>query len=307
MQDSQLKMSGISRTHSETETFQNNQNSNEMEPEAGDLRRIRAIANNLCFSNPMKPPNPFQTPKKFPKNKNTLKQHKRQSSLKPEQLGHFIFGTKERYQTYLSSSKEKSSQNTQPSPAIHEQSRVDQISFNIKSSIKSAYNEAQGLIQDKGDYPYELFSNNFEEAPGFSGIIVAIPVIHQMGSGEQKRAWIPSIGKSVWTVAYARFELGHGSDLDLLGTSAVFDVKAQEFVINTNSEEEVKWIVEGGGVYATHCLMIANLYSLGKSYGPQVFFFQIRDLETFELFEGVDVGDIGPKLTTVTKDLGYMR
>lgn len=51
---------------------------------------------------------------------------------------------------------------------------------------------------------------------------------------------------------------------------------------------------------------MARLVSRGKDLGVLPFFFKIRNVETHELLEGVEVGDIGPKLGYGHKDNGFM-
>ena len=45
----------------------------------------------------------------------------------------------------------------------------------------------------------------------------------------------------------------------------------------------------------------------GKKVGVYPFIVEIRDRKTRQLYDGVEVGDIGPKLGYNTKDNGFMR
>ena len=46
---------------------------------------------------------------------------------------------------------------------------------------------------------------------------------------------------------------------------------------------------------------------MGKDYGPQCFFIQLRDPKSHRIMEGVEAGDIGPKVGYNSKDNGFMR
>lgn len=54
-------------------------------------------------------------------------------------------------------------------------------------------------------------------------------------------------------------------------------------------------------------LVMAQLWSQGKCYGPHSFWVQIRDFNTHEPAPGVTVGDIGTKIGINSNDNGYLR
>lgn len=56
----------------------------------------------------------------------------------------------------------------------------------------------------------------------------------------------------------------------------------------------------GLGRAADHAVVMAQLITNGKSYGPHPFVVPIRDLKTREPLPGRIIGDIGPKLGSVT-------
>lgn len=66
-------------------------------------------------------------------------------------------------------------------------------------------------------------------------------------------------------------ELAHGSNVAGLMTTATFDEKTDEFVINTPSVEATKWWIGGAAHTATHCACFAQLWVKGKNYGTKTF------------------------------------
>ena len=58
---------------------------------------------------------------------------------------------------------------------------------------------------------------------------------------------------------YAQTEIGHGSDIAGLRTTASFDPKTQEFIINTPDERAIKWWPGDLGLFATHAVVFAVL------------------------------------------------
>lgn len=94
---------------------------------------------------------------------------------------------------------------------------------------------------------------------------------------------------------YAQTELGHGSNVRGLETTATWNPEDQTFTINSPTLTSSKWWIGSLGRTANHAVVMAQLIIGGKPYGPHPFVVQIRDLETHEMLKNVYVGDIGPK------------
>ena len=58
---------------------------------------------------------------------------------------------------------------------------------------------------------------------------------------------------------YAQTEIGHGSDVAGLLTTATFDKERDEFVIHTPEPKATKWWPGELGRYATHAIVFAKL------------------------------------------------
>lgn len=90
-------------------------------------------------------------------------------------------------------------------------------------------------------------------------------------------------------------------------TTATFDREKDEFVINTPSITATKWWPGELSVCATHAVLCAKLIIDGDDYGVQFFVIQIRKPQTYEVVEGIEVGDMGTKLGFNSKDNGFIR
>lgn len=104
---------------------------------------------------------------------------------------------------------------------------------------------------------------------------------------------------------YAQTELGHGSDIQNLVTTATYDENSESFILDMPSTLAAKWWIGDLGVYANHAIVPAQLIIKNKKYGLHTFLVPIRD-ENHNLYPGVEAGDIGPKYGYNTKDNGYM-
>ena len=100
---------------------------------------------------------------------------------------------------------------------------------------------------------------------------------------------------------YAQTELGHGSNVQGLETTATYRPETKSFVINTPGMSSMKWWIGGLGRTADHAVVMAQLYTPdGKDgklvkRGPFPFVVPLRDRKTRELLPGRTVMDIGPK------------
>ena len=60
-----------------------------------------------------------------------------------------------------------------------------------------------------------------------------VPAIKGQGTDEQQRKWLPLAYKMQIIGCYAQTELGHGSNVQGLETTATFDPQTDEFVIHS--------------------------------------------------------------------------
>uniref|UniRef100_A0A6A7GC50 Peroxisomal acyl-coenzyme A oxidase 1 isoform X1 n=1 Tax=Hirondellea gigas TaxID=1518452 RepID=A0A6A7GC50_9CRUS len=105
---------------------------------------------------------------------------------------------------------------------------------------------------------------------------------------------------------YAQTELGHGSNVRGLQTTAHYDKKTEEFILNTPTLSSMKWWPGTLGKVGTHAVVYAQLILEGKEYGIHEFILQIRD-SNHRPFPGIELGDLGPKLGDNANDTGFMR
>jgi len=106
---------------------------------------------------------------------------------------------------------------------------------------------------------------------------------------------------------FAMTELGHGSNVAGLETTATFDAASDQFIIHTPRVESTKWWIGGAAQSATHACVFARLLIHGKDYGVKSFIVQLRDPRDFSLMPGVNIGDIGKKMGRDGIDNGWIQ
>lgn len=128
------------------------------------------------------------------------------------------------------------------------------------------------------------------------GQVVFLSNLERQMTDEQKAIWIPKAERFEILGSYAQTELGHGSNVRGLETTATFDRATDEFIINSPTVSSTKYWIGATGIWATHSIVVARLIVDSKDYGNHLFLTQLRDLETQELMPGVEIYELGPKV-----------
>ncbi|KAJ9078371.1 hypothetical protein DSO57_1007088 [Entomophthora muscae] len=124
---------------------------------------------------------------------------------------------------------------------------------------------------------------------------------------EQFKQWYDDVSKFRVLGCYAQTELGHGSGISNLETTATFDRKTDEFVIHSPTLSSAKFWPGGLAKFSNHAIVYAQLIIDGKSYGPHGFITQTRSFEDHREMKGVTLRDIGPKVGYAGMDNGYAK
>ncbi|KAF9889040.1 hypothetical protein FE257_008017 [Aspergillus nanangensis] len=128
-------------------------------------------------------------------------------------------------------------------------------------------------------------------------------------SDDQKAYWIPKAQRFEISGCYAQTELGHGSNLRGIETTATFDPATDEIVLNSPTLSSHKYWIGSLGVMATHALVVARLIVKGQELGTHLFLTPLRDLETHDLLPNVTIYEQGEKTlgTFASMDNGVMK
>jgi len=130
--------------------------------------------------------------------------------------------------------------------------------------------------------------------------------LRDQGTPEQHKLFLDPAENYKHIGCYAQTELGHGSNVRGLETTATWNPEDKTFILHSPHLTASKWWIGSLGRTANHAVVMAQLIINGKSYGPHPFVVNIRSLDTHEPLEGVHVGDIGPKFGYNTMDNGFL-
>lgn len=149
-----------------------------------------------------------------------------------------------------------------------------------------------------------------DDLPAALHWIMFVPNIKSLCDEEQQAFWMPLIRD--WKVigCYAQTELGHGSNVRGLETTATFvkDCEDGSFVINSPTLTSAKFWPGTLGRTANHAVVIARLIDGdGVDRGIHNFLVQLRSFDDHTPMPGVKTGDIGPKIGYNNMDNGFAR
>ncbi|MFJ4173010.1 acyl-CoA dehydrogenase [Microbacterium sp. NPDC089696] len=144
--------------------------------------------------------------------------------------------------------------------------------------------------------------NNGGNIAGFEELVVADPSLQiksgvqwglfgsavlQLGTAEHHDKWLPGIMSLEIPGAFAMTEIGHGSDVAAVGTTATYDPETEEFVIHTPFRAATKEYLGNAALHGIAATVFAQLITNGVNHGVHCFYVPLRGED------GVDLPGIG--------------
>ncbi|EGC35948.1 hypothetical protein DICPUDRAFT_97730 [Dictyostelium purpureum] len=123
---------------------------------------------------------------------------------------------------------------------------------------------------------------------------------------ERHHKLLPEIQSGRLLGCFAMTELGHGSNVRSLETTATYDPKTNEFIINTPLRTSTKWWIGNAG-HATISSVFARLIIDGKDQEVHCFLVPIRKSNGIDLLPGIRIGDVGAKFGLNGVDNGWIQ
>ena len=233
----------------------------------------------------------------------TLDLERRQSRIDVHKLADFLFTRKqlERRRDILDALKAdpvfEKSQNHYLGP-------VDKLEVAIRRgkrlhllALKHAWSDddyqiAADLISEPD--PYGLHASLF------------LVTLREQGAKEQHKQFLDKAERWEYIGCYAQTELGHGSNVRGLETTATWNAEDKTFTIHSPRLTAAKWWIGSSSKAANHAIVMAQLIVDQRSHGPHAFVVPIRDVRTHATLPNTHIGDIGPKFGYNTMDNGFL-
>mmetsp|Transcript_17771 Transcript_17771/g.17742 ORF Transcript_17771/g.17742 Transcript_17771/m.17742 type:complete len:641 (-) Transcript_17771:42-1964(-) len=107
--------------------------------------------------------------------------------------------------------------------------------------------------------------------------------------------------------SFGMTELGHGSNVASVETTAVYDHSTREFILNSPTATSAKWWIGAIGKTANMSVIFAQLFVDNINKGVHAFVVPIRKNDaSHETFPGVVLGDCGKKIGLEGIDNGFI-
>ena len=227
-----------------------------------------------------------------PQGSELLTQERNASNVNVDQLSNFLF-TKEGIERKRRVLKDLQSEKIFDKSQNYFAGRVDRFETALARAKKLRQ------LQLKNDWSMEerMTANELISEPGPYGLHESMFLItlRDQGNAEQHEKFLKPANDYKYIGCYAQTELGHGSNVRGLETTATWNADDKTFTLHSPYLTASKWWIGSLGRTANHAVVMAQLVIAGKRYGPHPFVAQVRDLKTQEVLDGVHVGDIGPK------------
>ncbi|KAI3649439.1 hypothetical protein MP228_005071 [Amoeboaphelidium protococcarum] len=159
------------------------------------------------------------------------------------------------------------------------------------------------LLLNKDEVAYLLYLID-DLLPISLHLTLVTDFIQDQASEQQAKALVPHLERFEYIGCYAQTELGHGSDVSGILTTATYVKERDQFDIHSPSLEATKMWAGGSGILATHAILMARLIVDGKDYGVHAFFIRIRDAESHRAMPGILIADLGSKMGVNSADNG---
>ncbi|XP_078585053.1 peroxisomal acyl-coenzyme A oxidase 1-like [Branchiostoma floridae x Branchiostoma japonicum] len=236
-----------------------------------------------------------------------LKKERENASFDPEKITNFLYGGQES----VKRKRELESLALNDPDYQHEDlnfmSREQQYETQLKKGILMVTKMKELKItnaQDQLFYTSAVLVSDVHPMSVHTRMF--LPTLYGQATEQQKEKWLKLAENYAIIGTYAQTEIGHGTFVRGLETTATYDPKTQEFILNTPTLSASKWWPGGLGKTSNYVVLMAQLYIYGKSYGIHPFMLQIRSLEDHKPLPGVTVGDIGPKFGYGVMDNGFL-
>ncbi|MFD5213717.1 acyl-CoA dehydrogenase [Microbacterium sp. NPDC058345] len=133
--------------------------------------------------------------------------------------------------------------------------------------------------------------NNGANIAGFEELVAADPslqiksgvqwglfgsAILQLGTEEHHEKWLPGVMDLSIPGAFAMTEIGHGSDVAAVGTTATYDPETEEFVIHTPFRGATKEYLGNAALHGIAATVFAQLITNGVNHGVHCFYVPLR-------------------------------
>ncbi|KAJ3302637.1 fatty-acyl coenzyme A oxidase [Kappamyces sp. JEL0829] len=234
----------------------------------------------------------------------SIAQERRNPSFPIRELTYFLDGSEKK--TLL---KEKIMLQFERDPIMKTIDAVDQDLKTIRVRTMEKIARMGGYLTSEPVADFKERMNMLTMFDPASWTRIGVHFVSGQATSEQLSYWVQKGALTLNGVigCFAMTELGHGSNVAGLETTATYDPASEEFIIHTPTLTATKWWIGGAAQTCTHSAVYAQLIINGKKCGVKTFVVQLRDPKTFNLMPGIVIGDCGAKMGRHGIDNGWIQ
>ncbi|MEJ6488371.1 acyl-CoA dehydrogenase [Leucobacter sp. USCH14] len=181
----------------------------------------------------------------------------------------------------------------------HRERALEQLSILVEEgAIQRAFPAAVGGSDNHGGniaafQELVLADPSLQIKSGVQWGLFGAAILH-LGTEKHHERWLPDVISLKIPGAFAMTEIGHGSDVASIGTTATYDPESQEFEIHTPFAGAWKDYLGNAALHGRAAVVFAQLITRGVNHGVHAFYVPIRT-EAGEMLPGVGSEDDGVK------------
>jgi acyl-CoA oxidase len=119
--------------------------------------------------------------------------------------------------------------------------------------------------------------------------------VHHLGTEKHHKEFLNRIATLELAGCFAMSETGHGSNVQMVETTATYDPETEEFVVDSPTESSRKDYIGNAAAHGQMAAVFCQLIAGGESRGVHCVLVPIRD-ENGKPMPGVEISDCGEKL-----------
>lgn len=139
--------------------------------------------------------------------------------------------------------------------------------------------DINSLMPDRTSVEWKQMGALTKDSPfGHQGVLFE-PAIEHNGTEEQRAYWLPLAQSGRILSTYCQTELGHGSFVRGIETTATFNQRTDEFIVHSPTVSSAKVWPASLAFSTTHAVVMTKLIVSEGNLGHHLFLVQIRSLD----------------------------
>lgn len=185
------------------------------------------------------------------------------------------------------------------SMADHRERVLDQLGILVENgAIQRAFPSSVGGSDNHGGnvaafQELVLADPSLQIKGGVQWGLFGAAILH-LGTQPHHDKWLPDVISLKLPGAFAMTEIGHGSDVASIGTTATYDPQSEEFEIHTPFAGAWKEFLGNAALHGQAAVVFAQLITNGVNHGVHAFFVPIRT-PAGDMLPGIGSEDDGVK------------